>query len=277
VSVASLRHSIEQAGHDVVRVIDHRSEFAHVLEEPTELAVVAGGDGTVWRAIVAVAGRGLPLAILPVGTANNIARSMGIHGSIPELIERWKGGRYVPFDVGTVRGGWGESRFVEAVGGGLISAGIAAMTGAPPRDKGQDIVDKLTRAVRKYRDVLSRLLPRRLTLTLDGERVQGEFIVVEVLNIRSVGPNIVLSPEADSSDGVFTVVTAEDKHRAAIDDYLRLRLEGQEPRLSLPTRRASQVEIEGWDEIHVDDRVRSGASVGTVSMRIEAAAAHVLA
>jgi diacylglycerol kinase family enzyme len=202
---------------------------------------------------------------------------LGLHESIPELIARWKDGRYVPFDIGTVQGGWGETRFVEGVGGGLISAGIAAMIAAPPRDKGHRTEDKLIRAVRKYRDVLTRLLPRRLSLTVDDELVQGEFIVAEVLNIAPVGPNIVLSPEADSSDGVLTVVTAEEQHRAAIDDYLRLRLEGQEPRLSLPTRRASHVEIHGWHEIHVDDEVRSGASVETVSLRIEAAATLVLA
>jgi hypothetical protein len=49
------------------------------------------------------------------------------------------------------------------------------------------------------------------------------------------------------------------------------------PTTSLPTRRARRVEILGWEEMHVDDEVLSGPSIGTVSIRIEAAALQFLA
>lgn len=106
--------------------------------ESTDVIVAAGGDGTVSTAARAVAGRDIPVAILPLGTANNIARSLGIEGSIPH-----------------------------------------------PRAR-------LARAARKYRDALPGLRAYRWTLTLDGTRQDGDLLVLEVLNFRSGGPNLVL-------------------------------------------------------------------------------------
>ena len=99
------------------------------------------------------------------------------------------------------------------MGGGLIPAGIAAMGGQPGDGRDEDRRARLARAARKYRDALSGLRAYRWTLTLDGTRQDGELLVLEVLNIRSVGPNLVLSPDVDCSDGFFSVVTAGEEHR----------------------------------------------------------------
>jgi hypothetical protein len=53
-------------------------EFADALGEPADMVVVAGGDGTVAKVIRHLRDRRLPLAILPLGGANNIACSLGI-------------------------------------------------------------------------------------------------------------------------------------------------------------------------------------------------------
>ena len=274
VSSEWLCDTISKAGHAPVQLIK-KDEFERVLQDSPELVVAAGGDGTVRRAAEAIAGRGIPLAILPIGTANNIAKSMGIDGSIAKLIDQWHGARRRPLDLGIVRGPWGEHRFVEGVGGGLIPAGIAAMKGEPADDQ-EDADARVARAVRGYRDVLSRLEPRRWTLTLDGTTLEGDFLILEVLNIRSVGPNLVLFPDADPSDGYLSVVTAEEEHRKALDDYLQCLMDDRACRVSLPKTRARRIEIEGWEEIHVDDRLLRSHEIGTVSIDIETAALEVL-
>ena len=98
--------------------------------------------------------------------------------------------------------------------------------------------------MRTYRDVLSRLRPRRWRFTADGEEVEGELLLLEVLNIASVGPNLVLSPDADPSDGHLDVVSAGEAERGEIDEYLRQRAAGCEVRMSLPTRRVRRVEAD---------------------------------
>jgi diacylglycerol kinase family enzyme len=194
-----------------------------------------------------------------------------------EIIDHWKVARPRAIDIGIARGGWGESRFVEAVGSGLVSAGIATMEGQPRRKGKEDSDSKLARAVRCYRDSLSRLQSRRWQVTVDGESMDQEFILVEVLNIPSVGPNLVLAPQADPSDGWFDVVTAGEEHREVIDEYLHQRLSQREARLSLPTRRARRVDIQGWEELHLDDQVCRGPGMADVSIAIEPAAVQVMA
>jgi diacylglycerol kinase (ATP) len=279
VFVEHLRHLLERAGHHLVQVVERDADLESALAGPTELIVAAGGDGTVWRAARALAGRGRPLAILPLGTANNIARSLGIGGSLAELVDSWKDAPRHPLDLGVACGEWGETRFVEAIGSGLITAGIAAMEREPAPHADEDADAKLARAVRTYRDVLSRLAPRRWRFTADGEEVDGEFVLLEVLNINSVGPNLVLSPDGDPSDGHLDVVTAGEAERAEIDDYLGQRIAGRDARLSLPTRRARRVEICGWEDMHLDDQVSSRSRAGASSIRIgiEPAAVQLLA
>ena len=215
------------------------------------------------------------MAILPLGTANNIARSLGIEGSIPHLIGSWSSARRRAVDLGVASGSWGRSH-LEAVGGGLIPAGIAAMGGQPGDGRDEDRRARLARAARKYRDALSGLRAYRWTLTLDGTRQDGELLVIEVLNIRSVGPNLVLSPDVDCSDGFFSVVTAGEERREDLADYLRHRIEGKESRLCLPSWRARQIEIQGTQAMHVDDEIHGELAIGTVLIQIERAAVQFL-
>lgn len=270
-----LRHWLERAGHQLAHLVDDDADLARVAED-CDLVVAAGGDGTVWRGVRAVSGTRTPLAILPLGTANNIARSLGIEGSVPELISGWSRAALRPLDVGVARGSWGESGFVEAVGSGLIPQGIAAMERRPAPKDAEDADARLARAVRTYREVLLDLTPRPWRLNIDGQRVDGEFLLVEVLNISSVGPNLVLSPEANPGDGVFDVVTAGEEHREEIEEYLRNRSKGWGGRLSLPRRRARRVEVDGWEEMHLDDQVCSGPAFSSVSIEIVPAALQFL-
>lgn len=240
-----------------------------------DLVVAAGGDGTVRRAANAIAGLGIPLAILPLGTANNIARSIGIDDPIPQLIHDWGSARRYPFDLGVVRGAWGESRFLEGTGGGLIPAGIGALK-AELNESRADADSKLARALRGYREALSLLQPCRWALTVDDTRLEDDFLLVEVLNIRSVGANLVLAPDADPSDGYLSVVTATEEHRNTIAEYLQHRIEGKDCRLSLPTRSARRIEIHGLNIMHVDDQLVRWPAIEAVSATIEAGALEVL-
>ena len=66
-----------------------RSFASKILESHADLVVAAGGDGTVATAARVLAGRKIPLAILPLGTANNIARSLNSDGPLDTLVASW--------------------------------------------------------------------------------------------------------------------------------------------------------------------------------------------
>jgi diacylglycerol kinase (ATP) len=269
VSIQSLRREVEAGGHELVQTVSKDVDLGGSLDgSSTELVVVAGGDGTVSRAADVLVWRATPLTILPVGTANNIATSLGIEGSIMQLSRGWSTGHRLAVDTGVACSTLGERRFLEAVGVGWIPTSIATMKADSDSEEG-DRDSKLARATHRYRDVLAGLKPRRWRLTLDGTRLDDDFLLVEVLNIRSIGPNLVLSTDVDPSDGFFSVVTATEKHRKELDDYLSRRIEGTACNLTLPTWRAREIGIEGGDALHVDDEVQQSGPIGATSIRIE--------
>jgi diacylglycerol kinase (ATP) len=66
--------------------------------------IVAGGDGTLNAALQALAGAGLPLGVLPLGTANNLARTLGIPASLEAACRLAAHGARRWIDLGWVNG-----------------------------------------------------------------------------------------------------------------------------------------------------------------------------
>ena len=270
-----IRDAIEQRGHDLVRVVEGRTDAERLLEARPDIVAAAGGDGTIAHAARLLARRGIPLAILPLGTANNIARSVGITASLDNLIVGWETARRLPLDLGVAEGAWGRTYFVEAVGSGLIPSAIGDAKTRTEEDVPTH--SKVAGAIRSIGEVLSRLQPARWTIIADGARTTGEFLLVEVLNIRSIGPNLVFSADATPLDGLFHVVIAGEEHRDEIARYLQDLLEGHDRAPSLTSRCARRVTLQGPTDIHVDDQVLPASADRTVSIRVEAGGVELLA
>src|SRR5262245_11364525 len=92
VPIEAVREEIERHGHDLVYAAQDVTAFNRSLETAVDLAVAVGGDGTARRVALALAGTSTPLAILPFGTANNIASSLRLTGTLGELVARWSTG-----------------------------------------------------------------------------------------------------------------------------------------------------------------------------------------
>jgi hypothetical protein len=111
---------LESAGIEASYCSIKDSDFRLLLREPADLIIAAGGDGAVAEIVKSMPDRGMPLAILPLGTANNIAHSFKITGAVSDLVASWDHSRWKPLDIGVVTGSWGERPFVEAVGLGVL-------------------------------------------------------------------------------------------------------------------------------------------------------------
>src|SRR5690606_18734800 len=120
-SRAELVGALEAAGHEVRYMPHDESSEPGAFEAPGDVVIVAGGDGTVADVAVQLAGREVSLAILPTGTSNNVARSLGISSELRALLDMLGAGPRpaipaIPWSVGVARAPWGEKRFVEAAG-----------------------------------------------------------------------------------------------------------------------------------------------------------------
>ena len=244
------------AGHHVVRVLRQQDEVAALLDMNVDAVVAAGGDGTVARIGRALCGSELPMAILPLGTANNIATSLGISGEPLELARGWTLDKRVRIDVGVVTDDRGEQLFLEGVGAGLMPRGIKRGQGDARKHEAQDAAAEVDWARQVFIDALADLQPERSRLCIEGDELEGEYLLVEVLNIASVGPRLRLSAETTPADGLLSVVIAGAEDRDAIAAHLRRPWEDDDSHAWLKSWRAHTVEVSGWTEYHVDDQVR---------------------
>jgi diacylglycerol kinase (ATP) len=255
-SKATLLDALAAAGYRARYRSTKADGWKRALESPGDLVVIAGGDGTVAKVARRLAGCGIPIAVLPVGTANNIARTLGLHGSIESLIARWTSARLVPLDLGIARGPWGEKLFVEAIGLGLFANLLSAADEKAHRERAKSLGprEQARRASRYMRKALLAETACRWTVRIDGRDIVDEGVMLEVMNIRAIGSGLELAPQADPGDGWLDVVFVHASERDAFADFLAARADGAAPPPPVGAVRARRVEIaEGYGMVHLDD------------------------
>lgn len=251
-----LVRAFRDAGWDVEYMKSDGPEFLErlrgELREEFELVAAAGGDGTIARVLNGIAAPAPPLALLPLGTANNIASALGVDGDPRDLIAGLAQADSVPLDIAIAEGPWGARRFCESVGFGLIARGLAPVNAArlPSPHKIPTGRDALRQALRS-------MAPDPLSLALDGRRADEEVLLLELMRIPSVGPRLRLVPGAHPGDGRLYVATLGEESRVQMLDWLHHPDDGEVPPLKL--REAQHVEIE-WQghPVHLDDRFETG-------------------
>jgi diacylglycerol kinase (ATP) len=72
-----LLKALGRADHDAIYRSTKNKGWKRALKKRADVVIVAGGDGAVAKVAAKLINRGKPLAILPLGTANNLARSLG--------------------------------------------------------------------------------------------------------------------------------------------------------------------------------------------------------
>jgi diacylglycerol kinase (ATP) len=258
------RHSRESlvailagVGHEVVYQSIKDEHWEQVLGQDTDLVVVAGGDGTVRKVFKALSGARTPVTLFPVGSANNIARTLGFgDAAVAELVRAWPSARKRPFDVGKVESTSGGTQFVEAVGGGLFADLLARAEEA--EDDANDVDEDLERGLRLLRGAIAEARSHRWILELDGTDVSDDLLAVEALNVGESGPRIPLAPDADPSDGKLEVVLVRPDDAGSLAAHVEARLEQRAPEpppLEVLRGRSLRVEFPDGCPVRVDDRL----------------------
>jgi diacylglycerol kinase family enzyme len=252
-SAEEILKELAEAGYDAHLQPSKQEGVEETLADPGDLVVVAGGDGSIKKVALALAGRGIPMAILPFGTANNIAKSLGALGSVSELIAGWRGAERRRLALGTVATRWGSMRFVESVGVGVFTELVTR--GGSEVNEGTGLTGHaIDRALLLLRRIVEERAPRFRRLELDGSDLSGEYLLVEVMNVPLVGPNIPLAPGADYGDEQLEVVTVTERERELLAEYVRARLSGGAAPPELTWRRGARVTLHASPgELHVDD------------------------
>lgn len=254
VSRDDLLSLLRSDGFDPEAMSSDDERLTQALAERHDLVVVAGGDGTVARVLTRLADSSPPIALLPTGGSNNIARAMGIDGELEELVAGLKGASVARLDIGVAEGVWGLDRFVEGAGVGALTAALLSAEGSA-----KELEEKLRSGRAALAEAVAAAEPTSYRFVLDGRAVEEELLMLEVLNIPGIGPRLPLAAEAQTGDGRFQVATLapadRDRFIAWLDD-----LEGDPP---LEVAPATEVLLLGGpDEVRLDDPKRCRSREG---------------
>jgi YegS/Rv2252/BmrU family lipid kinase len=178
-----------------------------------ELVIVAGGDGTIEDVATQLIGTPTALGILPMGTMNNLARSLGIPLDLNDACALLGAGSTRQIDVGHIHADAQPDveYFLETAGVGLTAIAIPAGQAA---EKGKWA--KLPLALRKMFDAQ----PYPVEVQLDsGETIKVNSQMVTVSNSPLMGRNILIAPDAKMDDGVLDIAVYDGMGKAELLSY----------------------------------------------------------
>ncbi len=223
--------------------------------QKTEMVILAGGDGTVRKVAGTLLDRKLPIGLIPLGTANNIARTLGISGTPEDIIRSWKAGHVKKFDVGRIYGLKKTGFFLEALGFGVFPRLMKAMDDNGNQNK-NSAYDNLKMALELLHDIILTSKARHCSISVDGADHTGDFLLAEVMNAQSIGPNLDLAPFADPGDGALEVILIAERQRQEFADYVLNKLHNVEQPPVFTILKARNLEIY-WEGklMHVDDEI----------------------
>ena len=164
-----------------------------------DLVVVGGGDGTINAAAPGIIDTGLPLGLLPLGTANDLARTLGVPLDLDEAVAVIAAGHTRRIDLGAVNG---HPYFNVASLGFGVDLSHALTSDAKKR------WGPLGYAVAGLR-ALRRLRPFHVDIEIGGDRHRSKTVHLAVGNGRHYGGGMTVSEDAAIDDGRLDVYSLE--------------------------------------------------------------------
>src|SRR5215510_302855 len=230
------------------------------IDEKVDFIVAAGGDGTIRKITKELLERKLsektwPIALLPLGTANNIAQTLEIEGSTQEIIQSWHHTHIKAFDVGRIRGLPKVDFFLESLGYGMFPYLIKKMKKVEKKEN-QTPEQEIKTALETLYEIIFSYEPKECHLVIDGTDHSGKFLMTEIMNTKLIGPNLFLSPHGDPGDGEFEVIMIPEKDKEKLAAYISDKLKGIESPYTFQQLKAREISIK-WEgtHLHVDDEI----------------------
>jgi YegS/Rv2252/BmrU family lipid kinase len=180
----------------------HLPELIRRYQNRVDLVIIGGGDGTLNAAADALVETQLPLGILPLGTANDLARTLGIPNSLPEACEIIAKGQVRRIDLGWVNG----KHFFN-----VASMGLSVQ-----------ITERLTKETKRRWGIFAYAItalqalwkarPFRAEIRIEGESIRVKTVQIAVGNGRYYGGGMAVAHDATIDDRRLDLYSLELKH-----------------------------------------------------------------
>ena len=247
---------------------DARELTRGAIEAGADFLVAAGGDGTLGEVAGAIieSGRGVRLGVLPLGTGNDFARTLGVWGEPKLALDAIFDGQSRRVDVGRIRCDGRERVWLNVAG-----CGFDALVAKRINDWGARKTMRHARGLAAYLLATARELAAfkafDVRLELDGETLETSAVLVAIANAKSYGGGMLVCPDANFCDGLFDVCIIQKVSRI---EFLRAfpgvfaGKHTKHPRVMM--RRCRTIRVEAQQNVPV---LADGEIVGEAPFRCE--------
>lgn len=202
-SIALAKEHLNALGYSIINDPYEESIEPNELIEKhvgaVKYVVVGGGDGSVNMALSGLVKTQIPLVVIPLGTANNLARHYNLSSNIEDALKVIENGEVLSIDLGSVNGIY----FVNVVGLGLST------------EVNTSVPAKLKRIFGAFAFVLTafslvrKIRPFKYTIVADGKTYTKKSWQISVCNGRHYGNGLTIKHDASLLDGKLHALSTE--------------------------------------------------------------------
>ena len=179
-----------------------------ILEQDKFDTIIAGGgDGTITLVSGVIDNQDISLGILPMGSANGLARELGIPEDIEGALATIEGGHSHPFDTITINEKW---RVLHMADFGMN----ATLVKRYHHDDHRGFFGYALSALKEFSNLL---IENEFELSIDNEKHQINSSFVVIANAQRYGTGIIINPGGKTDDGKFEICCLE---KISFENYL---------------------------------------------------------
>ena len=248
----------------------HARVLARELARLYDTVVAAGGDGTIHETanglLDAQVGDRCTLALIPVGTGNDFVKIVPGTRTMENALRTIVTGLPKLYDVGVARWQNTSEYFVNGMGTGIDTEVVRQLSRVPHLPGPAKYLLALVRALAKFR-------PIRARVTVDGQPVEREMMIVSIGNGVCQGGGFYLSPQATPHDGRLNITLVEKLGLPGIIRVVPKVLRGtQEGDRAVDMRLASAITLESLDQrplfFQLDGELREPAALMRLDIEV---------
>jgi len=226
-----------------------------------DVIVAMGGDGTIGAVVRGIAGSKVKLGIIPAGTENDIARSLGIPEDLKAACAIIASGHTRNLDLGQISTQKTEKFYFLMVAAIGLTATIFPLIKEVPEGKLSGIKAAIA--------TLLKFDPKpKIFLTLDDEsKIEVESMLVTIANTPVTGAKNLVAPDASMEDGLLDIAVYPDFSKAEVLAYFaKTAHEGSTPDGTIQRYQARKIKIKTSPKLDV---AAEGIILGKGTARIK--------
>jgi YegS/Rv2252/BmrU family lipid kinase len=223
-----------------------------VRREQPDVVLVAGGDGTAATVIKGLRDTPVVFGLIPTGSLNNIAQSIGLGDELDEAVDAINQGHVARMDLGEVNG----EVFVESVGFGLLAK---IMDRVGEQDSKKEVMKVLGNTLAE----IVTTEPIRVNLHADDRHIEQLTVWLTVTNTGRAAAAVV-DPTSNIHDHQLELIYCEPLEGAEIASYVTAVVRNshiKKPKFHRMRTREVNIKLTEETVVHVDGELRNWSEV----------------